>query len=89
MIPVNNNNYIEFDLNKKTTDKKEMFRIELLRNQLRWLTNNRNDVINKAKLLYKLYKSNKLPDNVVNRCCNYPLLEEKCKQYNNNVKVVN
>ena len=82
MIPVTNNNYVEFDLNKKSNNKKEVFRLELLRNQLRWLTSNKKEVITKSKLLYDLYKNNKLPQNLKNRCCNFPLLEEKSKEYN-------
>lgn len=82
MIPVINKNYVIFDLNKKTEDKRENFRLELLRNQLRWLTANKKDVNTKSKLLYNLYKSNKLPKNVKDRCCNFPLLEEKCREYN-------
>ena len=34
----------------------------------------------KSKLLYNLYKNDKLPTNVKNRCCNFILLEEKCKE---------
>ena len=83
MIPVLNN-YIEFDLNKKTSNKKEMFRIELLRNQLRWLTSNKKEIMTKSKLLYNLYKNDKLPKNVKDRCCNFPLLEQKCVEYNKN-----
>ncbi len=82
MIPVMDKNYVIFDLNKKTEDKRETFRLELLRNQLRWLTANKKDVNTKSKLLYNLYKSNKLPKNVKDRCCNFPLLEEKCREYN-------
>ncbi len=82
MIPVINKNYVIFDLNKKTEDKRENFRLELLRNQLRWLTANKKEVNTKSKLLYNLYKSNKLPKNVKDRCCNFPLLEEKCREYN-------
>ena len=82
MIPVTSNNYIEFDLDKKTNEKSEMFRIELLRNQLRWLSANKKEINNKSKLLYNLYKTNKLPKNVRDRCCDFPLLEEKCKEYN-------
>ena len=82
MIPVKNNTYEEFDLNKKSNNKKEMFRIELMNNQLRWLTSNKKEIYTKSKLLYNLYKNNKLPKNVKDRCCNFILLEEKCKEYN-------
>ena len=59
MIPVMDKNYVIFDLNKKTENRAENFRLELLRNQLRWLTANKKDVNTKSKLLYNLYKSNK------------------------------
>lgn len=83
MIPVTNNNYTEFDLNKKTNEKNEQYRIQLLNNQLRWLTSNKKDIYQKSKILYSLYINDKLPRNVKDRCCNYPLLEEKCAIYNN------
>lgn len=83
MIPVTNKNYVEYDLNKKTDDKKEMNRINLLNNQLRWLTSNKKKIYIKSKLIYDLYKNNKLPKNIKDRCCNFPLLEEKCNEYNN------
>lgn len=82
MIPVLENNYIEFDLNIKSNDKNEIFRLNLLRNQLRWLNSNKKEVFSKSKILYNLYKENKLPLNVKNRCCNFMLLEEKCMEYN-------
>ena len=81
MIPVVKDNYEEFDLNKVTSDKKEMKRIILMNNQLRWLTSNKKDIYTKSKLLYNLYKNDKLPKNVKDRCCNFPLLEEKSKDY--------
>lgn len=81
MIPVMKENYILFDLNKKTSNQDELFRMELLKNQLRFLTSNKKEVINKSKLLYRLYKENQLPKNIKDRCCNFPLLEEKCREY--------
>ena len=84
MIPVNKNNYIEFDLNKKNDNELELHRIQLLTNQLRWLTQNKKEIYTKSKVLYNLYINNKLPKNVKDRCCNYPLLEEKCNEYNSN-----
>lgn len=88
MIPVQVNHYVEFDLNKQPKDKSEMFRLELMQNQLRWLTRNKKEVLNKSRLLYKLYKDDKLPKNVKDRCCNFPLLEKKCKDYNQHIIVV-
>ena len=87
MIPVTSNNYVEFDLDKKANENSEMFRIELLRNQLRWLSANKKEINTKSKLLYNLYKADKLPKNVKDRCCNFPLLEEKCKEYNKKINI--
>ena len=79
MIPVMKNNYeiINFD-SKQITKRKE-----LLSNQLRELNKERDEIYKKSKLLYELYINNRLAKNVKDRCCNFPLLEEKCKEYNN------
>lgn len=82
MIPVNKSNYNIIDLNEKTNDKNKSARILLLKNQLRWLNNNRVDIYEKSGNLYKKYVNNLLPINVRNRCCNFILLEEKCREYN-------
>jgi len=82
MIPVTKCNYEDYNLDVKSDDIREKFRIELLTNQLRWLTSNKKEVLDRANLLYYLYKNNRLPDNVRNRCCNFMLLEEKCNEYN-------
>lgn len=87
MLPVCLGNYVEFDLNKKTDNKKESFRLELLKNQLRALNSNKNEVFTKSSRLYNLYKNKKLPLSVSNRCCNFLLLEEKCKQYNSSYNI--
>ena len=84
MIPVNTDNYMEFDLNKKTNNELDISRIELLTNQLRWLTLNKKEIYTKSRVLYNLYVNNKLPKNVKDRCCNYLLLEDKCNEYNLN-----
>ena len=44
MIPVKNNNYIQFDLNKKTNNIQEKLRIELMKNQLRWMASNKKKI---------------------------------------------
>lgn len=82
MIPVFKNNYELYDLNIKTDDKNTMKRIILLRNQLRYLNKNKKEILLKSKLLYNLYKNNKLPKNVKSRCADFILLEEKCAEYN-------
>lgn len=82
MIPVNKSNYNIIDLNEKTNDKNKSARILLLKNQLRWLNKNKVDIYEKSSNLYKKYVNNLLPINVRNRCCNFILLEEKCRDYN-------
>ena len=82
MIPVTKENYIEFDLNNN--DEINNKRIILMNQQLRWLNKNKNEVYKKSLLLYSLYKNNKLPINVKERCCNYILLEKICIKYNEN-----
>ena len=82
MIPVYKDNYKLIDLNKKTSNKSELMRIILLRNQLRWLNANRVDIYSKSSVLYEKYINGLLPENVINRCCNFKLLEEKCEEYN-------
>lgn len=82
MLPVNKNNYEVFNLNKKTKNIIEMHKIELMNNQLRWLTLNKKKIYKKSSILYNLYKNGKLKESIKARCCNFPLLEEKCKTYN-------
>ena len=82
MIAVTKKNYTYFDLTKKSTDKKEEHRLNLLNNQLRWLNKNKKQVFRKSKLLYDLYRNNNLATNVKKRCCNFILLEKMCNEYN-------
>ena len=82
MIPVTNNNYILFDLHGESNSESERKRKELLKSQLLWLNKNNKIIRNKAIKLYTLYKEERLPKNVRDRCCNFILLEEKSKEYN-------
>ena len=79
MIPVTKYNYEVFNLNNNNCD---IPRFKLMRKQLRWLNANKNDIYAKSLLLYHLYINNKLPQYVKDRCCNFLLLEKKCKYYN-------
>lgn len=81
MIPVYEEVYSVFDLNNKPIDTTEIKRFELLNNQLRWINENRKEILLKSKLLYHLYTTNKLPDNVKSRCCNFLILEKNCLNY--------
>ena len=81
MIPVNKNNYELVDLSSKNINSSESKYQKLLIEQLTWLNENNIQVRNKSLKLYNLYNSNKLSNNIKNRCCNYKLLEEKCNEY--------
>ena len=83
MLPVHNNNYELIDLDKTNDKRFNHSRIILLRNQLRWLNTNKVEIYKKSTILYKKYVKGLLPVNVMNRCCDFKLLEEKCREYNN------
>lgn len=82
MIPVRKENYINFDLNNLPQDELQRKRILLLRTQSKWLNKNREQIYDKASRLYMNYKNNRLPKRLIERCCNFPILEEKCQEYN-------
>ena len=82
MIPVEYDNYTLLDLDKTDLSKKELQYNKLLKSQLWWLNRNEKQVRGKAEKLYLNYISKKLPKNIYDRCCDFKLLEEKCKLYN-------
>lgn len=84
MIPVNGKNYVLLDLNKKMTKIDDFKYQNLLKEQLNWLNSHYYQVKNKSFKLYTLYNNGKLPKNIKERCCDFKLLEKKCKEYNIN-----
>lgn len=82
MIPVTSNNYELFDLSSTPSDTYELKRQNLLKSQLLWLNKNIKNVKGKALSLYEKYKNGRLDERIKSRCCNFILLEEKCKEYN-------
>ena len=52
MIPVTKNNYSIIDLNHTNKDNIGTYRLELLKNQLRWLTKHREEIF--KKILFAL-----------------------------------
>ena len=87
MIPVTSNNYTLINFDIKNKSKEEIKYLILLENQLIYLNDHYKLVINKSRKLYNLYINNRLPRNIKDRCCNYPLLEEKCNEYNSSKKL--
>ena len=82
MIPVTSNNYELFDLKAIPKDTYELKWQNLLKSQLLWLNKNIKNVKGKAIKLYEMYKNNRLDERIKSRCCNFILLEEKCREYN-------
>ena len=81
MIPVKSENYELVDLDSKTRSLTERKYRKLLREQLNQLNENYVQVRNKSFKLYDLYNSGKLNRKIMDRCCNFKLLEEKCEEY--------
>ena len=84
MIPVTSKNYELFDLNAIPKDTYELKRQNLLKSQLLWLNKNIKNVKGKALNLYDKYKKGRLDERIKSMCCDFILLEEKCKEYNKN-----
>ena len=82
MIPVTSKNYELFDLNATPKDTYELKWQNLLKSQLLWLNKNIKNVKGKALSLYEKYKNGRLDERIKSRCCDFILLEEKCKEYN-------
>lgn len=80
MIPVTMENVSILKLTKDEF-KDEKYLILLIK-QLRWLERNKDKLYNYSKRLYEMFLLDKLDVNVKNRCCNFTLLEEKCREYN-------
>lgn len=87
MIPLMEGNYEIIDLDKRPSNRDERKYYKLLKEQLTWLNEHYRQVKSKSYNLYKLYNSNRLNKSIMDRCCNFKLLEEKCMEYN--VKILN
>ena len=82
MLPVTQENVIEIDLNKNVSTDYEKKYNKLLQEQIYWLNRNVEKIYNKSESLYHKYVDGTLDENIAKRCCNYVLLEEKCREYN-------
>ena len=81
MIPVLRDNYELIDLDNDKIVISEKKYQKLLKEQLSWLNENYIQIMNKSYKLYNLYNEGRLSKNIMDRCCNYKLLEEKCVLY--------
>ena len=82
MIPLYKDNYDVITLNKHNLSKGRKEYQTLLKKQLLWLNKNSDIVRKKSIILYNAYISGALYKNIYERCCNFPLLEVKCDEYN-------
>ena len=82
MLPVTENNIIKLDLDKECLTKSEEKYTKLLKEQIYWLNRNDDKLYGRSKKLYDKYINGTLDPNISKRCCNFKLLEEKCKEYN-------
>lgn len=53
----------------------------MLQNQMRWICQNRLRVQNRARNLYYLILNGHTTKELVDRCCNFRLLEQKCDDF--------
>lgn len=53
----------------------------LLEKQLTYLNDNKNKLYKKVNFFQVQYKRNKIDDFILQRCCNFELLETKCNKY--------
>ncbi len=89
MIPVTDQNIIKIDLERSCITKAEERYTNMLKKQLFWLNRNEDRLYNKSKRLYDKYIDGSLNENIAKRCCNFRLLEEKCREYIENHQAVN
>lgn len=82
MIPVQNNNILIINLDKKALNESEEKYRKLLKKQIYWLNRNHEKVFGRAEKLYNNFINDVLPNTIKDRCCNFKLLESKCKEYN-------
>jgi len=55
----------------------------MLENQLHWINANMLRINNRARNLYYLVTQNKATKSLIDRCCNFRLLEYRCQEFMN------
>lgn len=78
MIPVPDSEIIRIDIESISDEKYK----NLLRDHAKFINSNHEKIRKKAKVLYSIVKNN-ANSNLKKRCCNYELLEVKCREYEN------
>lgn len=57
---------------------------KMLEEQLTFLNNHKAELFKKINLFQNMYRKNHLSNNIKSRCCQFILLEEKCREYKKN-----
>ena len=83
MIPINQKDLIKLDLSINQEDAEEEIKYKnLLENQRRWCNNEAEKIRKKAQKLHTVITSGKCNNpSLVNRCCDFSLLEKKYIDY--------
>ncbi len=84
MIPVPKSYLEKIEINQ-IKDYKYKY---MLKEQLNWINKNQLRIQNRARNLYYLILFNHAQEQLIQRCCNFKLLEQKCNDFmkENNVK---
>lgn len=80
MIPVPKGQFKYIDTNRRCVNPNEQMYQNLLKKQLRFLNREGKRLKNKALKLYEKRIKGQLPMQVINRCCDFRLLEEKVER---------
>lgn len=78
MIPVDDDSIIRIDINQE-----EKAYSTLLNKQIIAINKNKKQILLKISKFFVLYEKNKLYQNILERTCNFRLLEEKCNEWKN------
>ena len=82
---INFNNMVQCPIEVLTeviTTVKDIKYTKLLENQISSINSDKDLLMNKLKRFQKQYRLGLLPINVLKRCCNFELLEQKCREFN-------
>ena len=79
MVPVPEKEIFEIEINNTIIKDKEY--LLLLENQIRWCLDNNKKIKKHAIKLRKRRLINKLPNKIINICCDFRLLEKQLEKY--------
>lgn len=84
MIPIPIEECVKIDVGNEKDENYKM----LLYKQIKWCNEKQNAtiILRKAENLYKKVCCRKLPQRIIDRCCNFKILEKKSQQYMQNRK---